>query len=434
MSLKQRVMLTTAVAVLIAAAVVGVMAYLLVERQLLATIDNTLQVSAAEAKVGPQNQDAPPLPPDVPVDVALARVDPPTWNYHVVRLAGTSSAPLPFPDLTADQVHAATDGPITVEAGGAYRIYVRVMDPNRGTALAVMSLNDYQRSLATLALSLAAVIGGVLLIVISVSWLVARRMFRPLDDIVRSAQQVSAGSTEQVDVNGRASEVRQLTDSLNEMIDNLSTSERALRSFISDTSHEIRTPLTVISGYIQKLEAAAKKGAPTDPEDLRRLSAEAARLERLVTQLLRLDKYTSGASTMTAVRLDEVMRDELSDLVSLGVDRFITFDLQPVTVEGDEDSLRQVFANLRQNLERHTPPGTYVEATLTSDGAHAIALIDDSGPGMSGSQTSAGFGLGIPIVEAVIATHRGSLDMSTSPLGGLRTRITLPLHGQARMN
>lgn len=445
MSLKLRVIATTAVAVLVAVSVVGLFAYTLVSRQLLASIDDALRVAAAEAKIGAQNQGGPALPPDVPNAIGIARVNPATGAIEVVRTAGSVDDPQPFPALTAEQVRAAAGGPVSVDAPTSFRVYVRVMDPRRGTAVAATSLEEYQRSLDDFASRLTIALAAVLLIVISASGLVARRMLRPLDDIVVSAERITSGdSTTRVPASGSAIEVRQLADSLNAMIDRLAASESNLRAFISDTSHEIRTPLTVISGYIQKLQADAERQAPVDPDALRRLAAESDRLERLVTQLLRLDKYGSPAGRTTSVRLDTLMREELADLEALNPDRVVALRLEPVSVEGDEDALRQAFANIRQNLERYTPPDTLVEANLTIEGPDAVILIDDSGPGIPDparraalsslqrddslrERSTEGFGLGMAIIATVVAGHHGTFHLDLSPLGGLRTRITLPL-------
>ena len=450
MSLKQRVILTTAVAVVVAASVVGLLAYTIIAGQLLATVDTTLRVAAAEAKMG-GNEDVggPPLPSDVSVEVATGRVDLATGAVIVVRQAGTSADPQPFPRLTPAELVLAARDPLSVDAPGPYRVYVRIMDPRRGAAVAVMSLERYQQSLNQFAWSLTGALVGVLLVLLAASWLIARRMFVPLDDIVRSAEGITARDVSaRVPAHGNASEVRRLAASLNSMIDRLAESEGSLRAFIADTSHEIRTPLTVISGYLQQLEVGASQGAPVDPEVLRRMSRESQRLDRLVTQLLRLDAVGTRTSTVSSVRLDELIREELADLVALDGTRFITLSLEPVSIEGEEDSLRQLMANIRQNLERHTPPGSIIEATLTIQGSEALLLVDDSGPGIPDPQRRAalsstrrdetargrsteGFGLGMTIIATVVAHHGGTLSLDTSPLGGLRTRIALPLHAKA---
>jgi len=448
-SLKQRVMLTTAVAVMVAASVVGLLAYTIIAGQLLATVDNTLRLAAAEAKIGAGNPGGPPLPSDVSVEVATGRVDLATGSVTVVRQAGTSADPKPFPRLTPAQLVLAARGPLSVDAPGPYRVYVRIMDPRRGAAVAVMSLERYQQSLNQFAWSLTGALVGVLLVLLAASWLIARRMFVPLDDIVRSAEGITARDVSaRVPAHGNASEVRRLAASLNSMIDRLAESEGSLRAFIADTSHEIRTPLTVISGYLQQLEVGASQGAPVDPEVLRRMSRESQRLDRLVTQLLRLDAVGTRTSTVSSVRLDELIREELADLVALDGTRFITLSLEPVSIEGEEDSLRQMMANIRQNLERHTPLGSIIEATLTIQGSEALLLVDDSGPGIpdpgrraalsstrrdetARGRSTEGFGLGMTIIATVVAHHGGTLSLDTSPLGGLRTRIALPLHAQA---
>lgn len=439
-------MLTTSIAVVIAVAVVGVFAYLLISRQLMSTTDNTLRVATAETRIDEKGGNAAPLPADVLMEVATAKLVPDTHQVQVLHQAVVNGVPQPFPPLTPEQIRLATIEPTTVDAPTPYRVFVRVMDPRRGTTIAAVSLDQYNRALNQLTWGIIGALSALLMVIVFATWLIARRMFRPLDEIVLAANRITAGDkTTRVPAGGNSVEVRQLSDALNDMIDRLAESESNLRAFVSDASHEIRTPLTVIIGYIAKLRIDAERNVQTDQVALARMTTEAARLERLVTQLLSLDKYGSRSTTLRPVQLDALMRQELGDIEALDGGRVLSLNLQPVTIEGDEDSLRQMFANIRQNLDRHTPSDTTIEGSLAIVGGDVIILIDDSGPGIKDplhrvalttprrdvstrTRSELGFGLGMSIIVAVVSAHGGSIALEESPLGGLRTRINLPLH------
>ena len=113
-------------------------------------------------------------------------------------------------------------------------------------------------------------------------------------------------------------------------------------------------------------------------------------------------------------------------------------------VTGDERRLRQVVANLVGNALVHTPPGTPVELRRPRTAGDAVVEVADHGPGMSDevaaraferfyradpsrSRHRGGSGLGLAIVDATVAAHGGTTDLSSTPGEGTTVRIRLPL-------
>jgi signal transduction histidine kinase len=103
-----------------------------------------------------------------------------------------------------------------------------------------------------------------------------------------------------------------------------------------------------------------------------------------------------------------------------------------------------MISNVISNISRHTAENTEVEIVLTHLDGNAIFIFDDAGPGLSAelyarskegfqrfdrahSKSGGGFGLGLSILSSIVQRHGGTLSMSKSPLGGLRTQITLPV-------
>ena len=109
---------------------------------------------------------------------------------------------------------------------------------------------------------------------------------------------------------------------------------------------------------------------------------------------------------------------------------------EPLVVTGDEARLHQVVSNLLANARKHTPPGSTVTVTGTPGGF----TVHDDGPGFApelvphaferftrgdAARTRGGAGLGLSLVEAIVAAHGGSVGLASSP-GDTTVTVRLP--------
>jgi two-component system OmpR family sensor kinase len=226
-------------------------------------------------------------------------------------------------------------------------------------------------------------------------------------------------------------------------------SEQGMRRFLGDASHELRTPLTVIKGYGEMLKDAENLDPAQRSRAIDRLNAESARMDTLISDLLRLSRLDQHpVISADLVDLSSVTSDFAQDLRDQEVGRNVELEIEEdVIVRGDESLLRQVLANIMGNIRRHTPVDSPVRVRLSLDEANgssnAHLVVDDAGPGISPekreiavarfgrleesrSRQGGGFGLGLSIVSQVVALHGGELKLGSSPLGGLRLEILIP--------
>jgi two-component system OmpR family sensor kinase len=160
--------------------------------------------------------------------------------------------------------------------------------------------------------------------------------------------------------------------------------------------------------------------------------------------LARLD--AEPALRSQPVDLTAVVRDSVADAIAVEPHRRITLDAPDLcVVTGDEDSLRQVMANLLANVRAHTPIDAPSTVTLHNRPDGARVEVADSGPGLEppardrifdrfyrgdpGRSASGGSGLGLAIVAEVIRTHGGDVAALGSPGGGLTVGFWLPRTG-----
>ncbi|GID29737.1 sensor histidine kinase [Paractinoplanes brasiliensis] len=359
-----------------------------------------------------------------------------------IRTAGAgtirvvSGAPLPARPLL-DQASAAGEEPQNV---AGYRAVIT--HDGDYTVLVALSLQPLRDTVQRLLL----VAGVTSLIVLALLMLIARlliaRRLRPLDAITATATDIAGGDLVRPvpSLAGPRTEVGRLTSAINKMLAQIQEaigawqrSESRMRSFVADASHELRTPVTSIQGYAQLIRTGVVD-VRERPDVLRRLEEEATRMGTLVNALLYLAQLDASPELRRApVDLARLARDAVADASAVEPDRPLSAETPAeCVVTGDEDSLRQVLANLLANVRAHTPPGAaaVVRVGPTPDGRFVRVEVTDEGPGMDaktarhaferfwradrGRTAGGGAGLGLAIVADVVASHGGKAGIDGS--------------------
>jgi signal transduction histidine kinase len=288
-----------------------------------------------------------------------------------------------------------------------------------------------------------------LLVVLVGTAITSRFALRPLRELARKAGRIKG--TEDLEVTlrvpGQPQEVAVLAEELDLMLGRLDEAvaarEAALlaaRRFAADAGHELRTPLQSVRA---NLDIASSDEAN---DQQRRLALETAglqsdRLSRLVDGLQTLARGESGVVVATDVDLGDIADGAVFAAQTRHPELTIESDL-PATgpvVGGDADGLWRVVENLLENAARHGRPGGHVRLRVSSTAAGAEILVEDDGPGIPSGErervvrrfargrgaTASGSGLGLAIVEAEARRHGGTLELSSSELGGLLARVTI---------
>lgn len=452
MSLRRRLVVAFVALLASVVAVVGVLAVRTTESVLLDQADGELR--SAATRVADRNADR---IADGRVDASVLR---PTAvisldaNGTIVgsQPSGFADAPdpLPSPDGVATAVDASGEI-VTVESVDGSMQY-RAVSVADADSVAVVALPIGHVDAATSRISRWLLLGGAAaaLVGAGLTWLIVRRGLRPVSDMVDTATAIAAGDlTERVVVDRPRSELGQLSQALNEMLDRLDVAfehERAaqtqLQQFVADASHELRTPIAALQGYVE----LHRRGGLDDPEDLAvamgRIRKESGRMQRLVDDLLLLAQLDRGTRLdTTRVDIVALVGDAIANSAAIDPERPISYSgPQRAVVVGDEQRLEQVFANVLANARAHTPPRTPVEVVIdvTSVAGHVRIDIVDAGPGIANADldrvfdrfhrsntATSGSGLGLSIVEAIVTAHGGSIAVVNEPAGGARFAVTL---------
>ncbi len=402
----------------------------------------------------PPPDDAQPRVGNLPTPLYGARLD--GGEFTVLFAPSVSAAGLGRPQLSVRTVtQAARDGrPITVSSTtGSDHFRVRAERFSDGSiGIVGLALRDVDATVKQLRLVL--VVAAVMVIAILglvVFWVLVLGV-RPIKRMTKTASDIAAGDLGQRVPRGRpGTEASELGDALNVMLGTIegafaerAASEARLRRFVADASHELRTPVTTIRGYAE-LYRHGGLGA-TDDIDLAmyRTEQESIRMTSLIDDLLLLARLDEGRPLERApVDLGVLAVDAAADARAVAPDRTVKADIaEGVTVEGDEDRLRQVIGNLVGNSLAHTRLGSSVLVCVRNGDGRAVLEVRDEGPGMtpdvaaraferfsrgdqSRSRDAGGSGLGLAIVQAIVEAHGGEVRIVSSPNAG--TTVTVEL-------
>ncbi len=276
------------------------------------------------------------------------------------------------------------------------------------------------------------------------SFLMTRRVLRPLSQMTQISQELAAGNfNNRVEVVS-VDEVGQLGLAFNRMAESLEQLEQLRKNMVTDVAHELRTPLTNLRGY---LEGLSDEVVPPSRETFQMLESEILRLVHLVDDLQQLTKAEAAQaflqrSELSVVSLVEQLRALFERrFQAKGIDLQVAIEPANLTVNADLDKLLQALRNLLENAWRYSPAGGRVIVTGRQLKAAVEISIINSGDGISEndlpfiferffradrsrSREQGGAGIGLSIVKQLIEAHGGCVGAES---GDDQTRIWLQL-------
>lgn len=271
-------------------------------------------------------------------------------------------------------------------------------------------------------------------------------MFRPLEDIARTARQITRADdlSRRVPHAHRADQVGEMARAFNQTLERLERLFQTQQRLLADVSHELRTPLTAIRGNIDLMRHFGE----ADPDSLAAMQSDIERMTRLVGDLLLLARADSGAIPLAfkPVELDNVLFDVYRQAQRLADSVEVKLSVvDQVCVWGDTDRLQQLVLNLIDNSLKYTPPGGEVVIGLEKNGKWARVIVSDTGIGISAehlphiferfyrvdkarTRVQGGSGLGLSITRWIAEAHGGNISVTSKPGDGTTFTIDLPIY------
>ncbi|MGH8613125.1 MAG: heavy metal sensor histidine kinase [Gammaproteobacteria bacterium] len=279
---------------------------------------------------------------------------------------------------------------------------------------------------------------------------VARKGLRPLKDITKATDRISASQLhERIAANAWPEELASLARSFDQMLDRLEDSFSRLSQFSADLAHELRTPINNLRG-----EAGVALSQARTPEEYRctleSSLEEYARLSRLIDNMLFLARADGPMTGIARTACDsrkavEVVREFY---VALAADRGIEVVCGgEATVQADTVLFRQAISNLLSNALNYTPRGGKVSINVQRQYDRTVEVtVTDTGFGIPAdhlpkiferfyrvdparSQQPNASGLGLAIVKSIMALHGGTVNVQSELGKGSTFSLSFPLGG-----
>ncbi|WP_062077120.1 sensor histidine kinase [Demequina globuliformis] len=352
---------------------------------------------------------------------------------------------IPLAELTDEPSHFTTDAS---EGTSQFRVLAR--PAGNGWDITALPLDDVKSATGRLVLIESIGIALVLGTLALVAWWVNRLGIAPMRRMVDASKEIAGGDLDvRLDTDQGGTETNELAQSLNRMIAHLTSalaererSEARLREFVADASHELRTPLTTVLGYAELHRKGALDAPEAQDDAWARTESEAARMRRLVEDMLTLAKYDAEPHLdVRGVDLAALATEVVADATVAYPDTAFEFAGGSASVPADGDRLRQALLNVIANAAVHG--GDRVTVSVHATATQASVLIHDNGPGMephvaaraterfvrgdsSRQRATGGAGLGLAITAAIVDAHHGTLSIESAPGAGTTVTLTLP--------
>lgn len=349
------------------------------------------------------------------------------------------------------------DGRTLIAGVGQAAAYANLQGQGLGLRLLVLLPRaDALAPVRATGLIFAGLLAAVLLGTLAASSAVSQRLAQPilaLAAFVGSRQRAEAGRAEAAEPPmpppppPMSGELGQLRDAFVQLLADIEQSQRklaqasalaAVGEMSAIIAHEVRTPLGILRSSAQVLRREPVLSAE-GRELLGFIESETERLAGLVSSML--DSARPRPPQLQPVPLDELLRHAVALLSAQAAKQDVSFTLElaggDTTLEADPEQLTQVFLNLMLNALQILPRGGRIALRTVAAAERLTVHVGDDGPGIAPEarqrvfeafffQREGGLGLGLAVVQRIVAAHGGIIEAGTSELGGALFTISLP--------
>ncbi len=327
-------------------------------------------------------------------------------------------------------------------------------DQTLGAVRYVVSMKGPNRQIAQLFLALFIVLIAIGLILLVSGLTFVDSIVTPIRQINEVTKRIAGGDmSARMEPLESNDEISELSENINYMADELSSTDKMKNDFISTVSHEMKTPLTAIKGWAETLQTMGDSDPALTKRGMEVIIGEASRLTGVVEDLLDLSKIVNGRMTLRYEKIDILA--ELDDTIFVFKDRSMREGIElvynvphvPAPAEGDPNRINQVFVNILDNAFKYNEQGgkvTVFAEMLPPEGEEKKStlrvFIEDTGCGISKEElpkvrkkfyksniSVRGSGIGLAVVDEIVKMHGGTMDIQSEVGVGTCVILSFPV-------
>jgi signal transduction histidine kinase len=280
-------------------------------------------------------------------------------------------------------------------------------------------------------------------------WLVllfSKNITGRLDILADNAQRIAHRKQLNAPFSGN-DEIAELDKTFHAVASDLKQAEQRKQDFVSMISHDLRSPLTSVQTALALIQKSEEKISDTNEKRIANASRNISRVNRLLEQLLDMEKLEAGMLKIAPATtdLDVIIKQSIDSIHDQASDKSIAINYKPhrLIISADSERLRQVLTNILTNAVKFAPPATAIDITVLDKSDTVTVSVCDQGPGIAPAEQlkvfdrfyqaiadpslrQPGSGLGLAIAKALIEAHRGKIGVTSTEGKGSTFWFSIP--------
>jgi two-component system, OmpR family, sensor histidine kinase ArlS len=274
----------------------------------------------------------------------------------------------------------------------------------------------------------------------------SKRVLKPIESMTDTVKKISISKlSTRLNLEGSQDELKDLSETFNNMLDRLQQSIEKENQFVSDASHELRTPIAVILGYVNLLDRWGKNDKEILEEGITAIKKEAENMKDLVEKLLFLARADKNTQIIDKEDFDisKILEEVVKETKMIDNNHDISYEGQKaIIINGDIKLIKEMFRIFIDNSIKYTKPGGFIKITSSLNNDKVLLCISDNGIGIkkedlpyifdrfyrsdkSRTKKSGGNGLGLSIAKWIVMIHSGSISVESKLNCGTKIFIEL---------
>jgi heavy metal sensor kinase len=278
----------------------------------------------------------------------------------------------------------------------------------------------------------------------------SRKPFEIITKINKITKRITSRNLSQrLPVPSAESEVKNLTETINSMLDRLERSFNEVKQFTSDVSHELRNPLSAVKGEME-VALSEQRTKEEYKEVLSECMERINDLIKIVNSLLLISRFDSNKITLDldSVNLSEIVNNMCEFFQPIAQEKHLKLEIERndnIVLKADRTRMQQVISNLIDNAIKFTPQSGSIYLSLIKGEDKMDLLVRDNGIGIpdgeisnifkrfyqvedSRSDSNSGSGLGLPICKRIVDLHGGNIRAERNKEAGMTFIVTIPMN------